>query len=118
MHKVGTSNSKYNRFYSRAEDEVIRESVSHKLDRHLVNPSDKVWRDSNQTKTPTSPLQHFLYIRYTNEWHNDMVELVDVNINDPDSIKYITKFLIENTMIVTNEFLKSIDMPDIGSIPI
>ena len=39
------------------EDEVIREAVSHKLYRNLINPSNKVWRDSTQTKTPNSPLQ-------------------------------------------------------------
>ena len=33
-------------FTPEAEDEVIREAVSHKLYRPLVNPSKKVWRDS------------------------------------------------------------------------
>ena len=31
-------------FTPEAEDEVIREAVSQKLDRHLVNPLKKVWR--------------------------------------------------------------------------
>ena len=44
-------------FNPEAEYEVIREAVSHKLDRSLVKPSNKVWRDSTQTKAPTSPLQ-------------------------------------------------------------
>ena len=35
--------------------EVIREVVSYKLYRPLVNPSNKVWRDLTQTKNPTSP---------------------------------------------------------------
>ena len=35
------------------EYEVISELVSHKLYRCLVNTSEKVWRDSTQTKTPT-----------------------------------------------------------------
>ena len=47
-----------------------------------------------------------------------MVELVDVNKNYPDIIKYIIKFLILNTMLVTNNFLKSSNVQDIGSIPI
>ena len=47
-----------------------------------------------------------------------MVDLVDVNTNDPDSIKYIIKCLIVHTMLVTNEFLKSRNVSDIGSIPI
>ena len=47
-----------------------------------------------------------------------MVELVDVNANDPDSIKKIIKFLTGNTIVVTKEFLKSSNIPDIGSIPI
>ena len=46
-----------------------------------------------------------------------MVELVDINTNDLDSTKYIIKFLKVNTMIVTKEFLKSRNVPDIGSIP-
>ena len=44
-------------FNPEAEDEVIREAVSHKLDRFLVNPSNKVWRDSTQNKAPTSTFQ-------------------------------------------------------------
>ena len=45
-----------------------------------------------------------------------MVELLDVNKNDPDSINYIIKFLRGNRMVVTKEFLKSSNVPDIGSI--
>ena len=41
-----------------------------------------------------------------------------VNTNDPDSIKYIIKFLRVNTMLVTKDFLKSSNVPDIGSITI
>ena len=38
-------------YFTLEEDyEVIREAVLHKLDRPLVNPSNKVWRDSTQTK--------------------------------------------------------------------
>ena len=43
---------------------------------------------------------------------------MDVNTNDPDIINYIIKFLILNTMLVTKDFLKSSDVPDIVSIPI
>ena len=35
-----------------------------------------------------------------------MVELADVNTNDPYSIKYIIKFLRGNKMVVAKEFLK------------
>ena len=35
-----------------------------------------------------------------------MVEMVDVNKNYPDSIKYIINLLRGNTMLVTKEFLK------------
>ena len=42
-------------FTPESEDEVISESVSHKLDRPIVNPQNKVWRDSAQTKSPISP---------------------------------------------------------------
>ena len=47
-----------------------------------------------------------------------MVELVDINTNDNDSTKYSTKLLRGKKMIVTKEFLKSRNMPDIESIPI
>ena len=47
-----------------------------------------------------------------------MVDLVDVNKNDPYSIKYIIKLLIVNTMVFTKELLKSRNVSDIGSIPI
>ena len=48
------------------EYKVIREEVSHKLDRPLVNLSNKVWRDSTQTKTTTSPFKIGGSIRYIN----------------------------------------------------
>ena len=89
------------------EDDVIREAVSHKLDRALVNPSNKVWGDSTQTKTPTSPFHIGDSLRYTNEGNNDIVNLVDRNTNDPDITNYITKFLRGNTMILTKDLLKS-----------
>ena len=47
-----------------------------------------------------------------------MVELVGLNKNDTYSIKFIIKLLILNTMVVTKKFLKSSNVPDIGSIPI
>ena len=58
------------------DHEVIIESVSHKLDNPIFNTSNKVCRDSTQTKTPTSPFQIVEFIIYTNEVHNDIVELV------------------------------------------
>ena len=42
-------------FISEVEDEVIREAVSHKLNRHLVNPSNKAWRNSTQNKFQLHP---------------------------------------------------------------
>ena len=47
-----------------------------------------------------------------------MLDLVYVNKNDPDSIKYIIKFLVVNTMVVTREFLNSRNVSDIISIQI
>ena len=43
-----------------------------------------------------------------------MVDLVDVNTNDLDSIKFIIKLLMVNTMVVTKELLKSRNVSDIG----
>ena len=78
---------------------------SHKKYRPLVNPPNKVWIDSIQTKTPTSLFQIGDYLIYTNEGHNEMVELVDINTNEPDSTKYRIKIFIGNKMLVTKEFL-------------
>ena len=47
-----------------------------------------------------------------------MVELMDTNTNDPDNTSYIIKFLRGNITIVTNAFIKSRNVPYIGSIPI
>ena len=44
--------------------------------------------------------------------------VVDINNNYPDSTKYCIKFLRGNAMVVTNELLKSRNVPDIGSISI
>ena len=79
---------------------------------------NKVCRDSTQTKTQTSKFQIVDFIIYTNEGHNEMVELVDINITNPDSINYRTKFLRGNKMVVNIELLKSRNVTDIGSIPI
>ena len=43
---------------------------------------------------------------------------MDINTNDPDSIKYIIKFLIVNTMVINKEFLKSSNVSYIRSITI
>ena len=42
-----------------------------------------------------------------------MVDIVDINTNDSDIIKYIINFLRVNIMVVTKEFLKSRNVPDI-----
>ena len=47
-----------------------------------------------------------------------MVNMVDVNTNNPDSINYSIKLLRVNAMLVTKDFLKSSNATDIGSIPI
>ena len=46
------------------------------------------------------------------------MELLDINTNDPDITNYRIKFLIGNTNIVTKEFLKSRNVPGMGSITI
>ena len=46
------------------------------------------------------------------------MDLLDINTNYPDMIKYIIKFLRGNNMIVTKELLKSRNVLDMGSIPI
>ena len=40
---------------------------------NLANPSNRICRDSTQTKTPTSPFHTGDYLRYTNEGHNWIV---------------------------------------------
>ena len=47
-----------------------------------------------------------------------MEELVDINTNDNDRTKYCIEFFRVNTMIETEEFFKSSNVTDIGSIPI
>ena len=47
-----------------------------------------------------------------------MAKLVDINTKNPDRIKYSIKLLKGEKMILTEEFLKARNMPDIGYIPI
>ena len=47
-----------------------------------------------------------------------MAEMVDVNTYDTDIIKCFIKFLTLNKMLVNKDLLKSINVPDIVSIPI
>ena len=88
------------------EYEVIREAVSHKLDRHLINPSNKVFRDSTQTKTPNSPIQVGESLSYPNEVHNGIMELVDTKKIGPDRTNYRRKFLRGNTKMIISCFQK------------
>ena len=83
-----------------------------------MNPPNLFWRDSKQNKTPTSPFHIGDSLRYTNEGHNDMVEMVDTNNNDPDITNCRIIFLRGNILVVTKESLKSSNVPDIGYIPI
>ena len=92
--------------------EAIKQAVSQKLYTPLVHPSNKVWRESTQTKTLPSTFQIRNYIRYHNEGHNEMAEMVDINNNDTDRTKYSIYVLRGNTIIVTTDFLKSRNMPD------
>ena len=71
-----------------------------------------------KTKTTTQPFQIGGSLRYTNDRQIVRVDIVDINNNDTDSTKYISKLLRGNTMIVTKEFLKPRNVPDIGPIPI
>ena len=89
-------------FTPEVEYEVIRDAVLHKLDRPLINPPKEVWRDSTKNKTTTSPFQIGDSLRYKNDGHNEMVDLVDLHTNYTDSTKYRIKFLIGKTLIVTN----------------
>ena len=43
---------------------------------------------------------------------------MDINTNDPNSTIYSIKLLIGNILKVTKDYLKSSNVPDIGSIPI
>ena len=79
-------------FTPEVEDEVIRNSVSHRLDRPLVNPSNEVWRDSTQTQNPNPTFRIRDSLRYTNKGHNKMVDLLYINTNDPESTNYVIKF--------------------------
>ena len=56
----------------------------HKLNRPLVYPSNRFWRDSTQTKNQTSTFQIGDSLIYTIERKN---EIVDININYPDKNK-------------------------------
>ena len=59
MQKVGPDNRQANGFTTEYKEEVITEPVFHKLDKHKVNPSNKFWRDSNQTKYPNFTLPYW-----------------------------------------------------------
>ena len=74
-------------FTPEVEDEVILYAVSHKLDINLVNAPNKVWRDSTQTRTPTSPFQIGDSLIYTNQRYHEIVDLVDLYTTDPDITK-------------------------------
>ena len=78
-----------------------RDELSHTLDRPLVNPPSKFWRDSTQTKIITTTFQIDDSLRFKNEGHYEIVYLVDKNINDPKSTEYIIKFLSRNINLFT-----------------
>ena len=59
----------------------------------MVNPSKKNCRDSTETKNSSSPFHIGDSLRYTNEGHNEMVDLMNINTKDPDITNYIMKLL-------------------------
>ena len=65
------------------ESEVIRDAFSQELMRTLVYKSNKVCRDSTQSKTPALQLQIIDSLIYTSEEHNELVHLSDKNEQDP-----------------------------------
>ena len=73
-------------FTLEVEDKIIRYAVSHRLYRPLFNPPNKVWRDSKHNQTTTLTLQIGDFLRYTNDGHNEMVDIMDINKNYPKSI--------------------------------
>ena len=105
-------------FAREVEDEVIREAFLNKLDRPIVSQLNKVWRDSTQNKNPNLLFQIGEYIRYIDEGHNEILGLVYIKTNDHDITHCSIKLLRLNTITLTKEFLKSRNVPDIGSIPI
>ena len=54
-------------FVTEVESEVVRYVVSKKSERTLVNPPDKVWRDTTHFKTLASHFYIGKSIIYTNE---------------------------------------------------
>ena len=52
-------------FYQEVEDEVKRDAVLQKLNRTLVNLSNKVWIYSTQVKTPSQTFHFGDSLRYT-----------------------------------------------------
>ena len=68
-------------FTLEVEDEIIIEDFSNKLERPLINPSNKFWRYLKKSRTPTSNFQIGYYPRYKNEGHNEMADLLDINEN-------------------------------------
>ena len=76
-------------FTPEADDELIREAVSNKLDRYLVNTQKESLERLNSKQKYNLTHSDFDSLRYTNDRHNKMVVRVDINTNDLDSMKYI-----------------------------
>ena len=105
-------------FTPEADDEIIRDAVSNKLDRSLVNTQKESLKRLNSKQKYNLTQSDFDSLRYPNDRHNKMVDLVDINTNYPDSMKYIIVLSKRKTRIVTKEFLKSRNVTYIESIPI
>ena len=101
MHKGLANNRKANGFYSISWGWSYKGGSLTQTRHNSSQYNNKKLRDSAQTKAPTPPLHNSDSLQYTNEGHNEMVELVDVNTNDTDIIKYIINLLRVNTMVVT-----------------
>ena len=96
MRKGGSKEIQANRFYSRSRGRSYKGFSITQIRQTSTQPNKQSLDRINKKKAPASPLQIGYSIRYTNEGHNEMVDLVDVNKNYPDSIKYIIEFLRGN----------------------
>ena len=70
--------------------------------------------DSKQSKTSTSHLKTGYSLRYKNEGHNEIMDLTDINANDPAIKNHSINVLSGNTKLVTREFIKPKNEPNIS----
>ena len=65
-----------------------------------MDPSNKLWMESTQSKTPASHFEVFEFLLYSSKAHNELVDLLEIDKEDPTCPMYIIRYFCQKKISV------------------